>query len=364
MSDVFIIAEAGVNHNGREELAFQLIDAAINAGANAVKFQTFKSDQVVTKTAKKAGYQRRETGGGESQYEMLKKLELAHDSYKKLADYCEEKGIQFLSTAFDYESLDFLVNKLGLKTLKIPSGEITNAPFLIRHAELADKLIVSTGMATLEEVEEALGVIAYGFLSNEDGYSEISPSPAAFRQAYLSDVGKKMLKEKVTLLHCTTEYPTPFEDVNLKAMQTMYSTFGLNIGCSDHSQGVVVPIAATALGATVIEKHFTLDKSLEGPDHKASLNPEELKAMVDGIRSTQKALGNGIKEPQPSELKNRDVARRSLVAGENIQKGEVFTVENITIKRPGHGLSPMKYWDYLGKVSDVNYVKEELLRED
>jgi N-acetylneuraminate synthase len=351
----FIIAEAGVNHNGNPNMAFQLIDSAIEAGADAIKFQTFKPEKLVTKNASKADYQLKNSAGIESQYSMLKQLELSHETFSELAKYCENNGIRFLSTAFDYESLLFLSNDLCLKTLKISSGEISNAPLLLEHSKMGCDLILSTGMATLDEVKDALGVIAYGYIDGKD------PSINSFRSAFLSNEGQSILKNKVTLLHCTTEYPAPLEDINLLAMQTMKEEFNLNVGYSDHSKGINVSIAATALGATVIEKHFTLDKTLPGPDHNASLDPEELKLMVNSIRDVEKAIGDGVKRPQPSELANRNIVRRSLVAAKRITTGEKFTSENVSIKRPGTGISPIKYWDLIGQISDKNYDEDDLL---
>ena len=350
-----IIAEAGVNHNGSQDMAFKLVDAAVEAGADAVKFQTFKAESLVTKDAAKAEYQKKTTSAEESQYLMLKRLELSHEVHRELFQYCVSKNIQFLSTAFDLESLYFLVGDLGVETLKIPSGEITNAPLLLAHAQTGKNLIVSTGMTTLDEIEDALGVIAFGLTK------KTSPSKSAFKVAYQSEYGQESLRKKVTLLHCTTEYPAPPEDINLRAMQSMQDKFSLKIGYSDHSKGIAIPIAATAMGAVLIEKHFTLDKSLPGPDHKASLVPGELKLMVDSIRIVEKALGDGNKIPQPSELKNRDIVRKSLVAAENIKQGEVFTEDNVALKRPGTGKSPMDYWDLLGSESKRTYQAEDIL---
>lgn len=358
---VYIIAEAGVNHNGDYNLAFKLVDAAVDAGADAVKFQTFKAENLVTKSAAKADYQKQSTDSEESQFAMLKKLELAHETHHELIAHCKVKGIEFLSTAFDFESLDFLVNDLGLKTLKIPSGEITNGPLLLAHAQTGCDLILSTGMATLGEVEEALGVLAFGFLNSTD--SIIAPSRAAFQEAYLLYAGQKMLKEKVKVLHCTTEYPAPPEDINLNAMITMRNAFGLETGYSDHSEGITVPLAATAMGAILVEKHFTLDKTLPGPDHRASLEPDELTAMINAIRTIEQVMGNGIKTPMPSELKNRSIARKSLIASAKIKAGEAFTQNNITVKRPGTGMSPMDYWDLQGSVSHRAYTEEEIIQK-
>jgi len=354
-----IIAEAGVNHNGNEKLAFELVDAAHKAGVDIVKFQTFKAKNLVTKEAKQADYQVANTQKQESQLAMLERLELSYDAHHKLVKYCNSLGIEFLSTAFDFESLEFLVNDLGLKRLKIPSGEITNAPLVLAHAKTGCNLIVSTGMATLAEIEAVLGVIAFGYLGDET----CLPSTGAFETAYLSKEGQQVLKEKVTLLHCTTEYPAPISEINLNVMETMAYAFSLPVGYSDHSEGVVIPVAAVAKGALVIEKHFTLDKSMEGPDHKASLDPVELKVMVDAIRIVEKAQGHRLKGPQISELKNKTVARKSLVASKAIQKGENFSVENLTVKRPGTGMSPYSFWDMLGKPSSRAYYDGELLDE-
>lgn len=358
MTRTLIIAEAGVNHNGDDELAFKLVDAAHKAGADIVKFQTFKAKNLVTKSAEQADYQVENTGKKESQFEMLKRLELSHESHHKLVKYCQELGIEFLSTAFDAESLDFLINDLGLKTLKIPSGEVTNAPLLLAHAQTGCDLIVSTGMATLAEVEAALGVIAFGFIND----STTKPSIAAFKEAYFSDEGQRKLKEKVTLLHCTTEYPAPMEDINLSAMDTMKNAFGLTVGYSDHSEGITIPVGAVARGAVLIEKHFTLDKEMEGPDHKASLAPDELTNMVKSIRQIEVAIGNGIKGPRPSELKNIDVARKSIVAVAPIQEGQIISEEDVIIKRPGTGKSPMEYWELIGTPAKQNYAADEVLR--
>ena len=359
MNPVYVIAEAGVNHNGNKEMALQLVDAASVAGADAVKFQTFKAEKLVTKSAVKAVYQKQTTDSEESQFAMLKRLELAHETHRELIDYCKEKEIEFLSTAFDFESLDFLVNVLGLKTLKIPSGEITNGPLLLAHAQTGCDLILSTGMATLGEVEEALGALAFGLLNDVD--STIIPSRAAFQETYCSDAGQQVLKEKLTVLHCTTEYPAPLQEINLNAMITMRDAFRLKFGYSDHSEGITVPIAAAAMGATLIEKHFTLDRTLPGPDHKASLEPDELTTMVSAIRTIEQIMGNGIKGPMPSELKNRPIARKSLVASHTIQAGEAFTHENMTVKRPGTGVSPMDYWDLIGKTTLVTVEEDEVI---
>ncbi|MDT8384916.1 MAG: N-acetylneuraminate synthase [Gammaproteobacteria bacterium] len=350
---VFIIAEAGVNHNGDPEMAFQLVDAAAAAGVDAVKFQTFKAENLATSRADKASYQKQTTDSRETQLAMLMRLELSHEMHYKLKQYCQDKGVQFLSTAFDFDSLAFLVSEMKLEMLKIPSGELTNGPLLLAHAKSGKEIILSTGMATLGEIETALGVIAYGYIGVG------APSMNAFQSAFYSDKGIASLQEKVTLLHCTTEYPAPMTDINLRAMDTMAQAFRLRVGYSDHSNGITVPIAAVARGATIIEKHFTLDRTLPGPDHKASLEPNELKAMVQAIRDTEKSLGDGKKGPRPSELNNRDIARKSLVAATHINKGDVLSKENLALKRPGTGRSPMEYWSLLGKVSDQNIDYDE-----
>ena len=345
MTKTLIIAEAGVNHNGSEDLAFKLVDAAVEAGADVVKFQTFKAKNLVTESAEQAEYQTANIGKKESQLKMLSKLELSYEAYHRLLSYCGAKNIEFLSTAFDTDSLNFLVNDLQLKTLKIPSGEITNAPFVLEHARTGCDLIVSTGMCDLADIEAALGVIAFGYTAEET----VEPSLQAFKLAYASVEGQDMLKRKVTLLHCTTEYPAPLSEVNLRAMDSLSEAFGLAMGYSDHTVGITIPIAAVARGAKVIEKHFTLDREMEGPDHKASLEPDELFSMVAGIRAVETALGSAIKSPTVSELKNRNVARKSLVARKNISQGEVYSVHNLEVKRPGNGLSPFMYWDLLGR---------------
>lgn len=338
---VYIIAEAGVNHNGDINLAKRLIDIAADSKADAVKFQTFISENEISTFAEKAEYQIKNTGETNSQLEMVKKLELGFEEFKILKSYCQSKNIEFLSTPFDFESADFLLRDLHLETIKISSGDITNAPFLLHIAKYKRKMIVSTGMATLSDIQIALGVLAFGLI-NEDG---ITPSIANFEAAYMSEKGQTILKEYVTLLHCTTEYPAPFNSINLNAISTMETTFNLPIGYSDHTEGIAIPTAAVALGAKIIEKHITFDKNAEGPDHIASIEPNELKQMVINIRQTELALGNGVKIPSPIELKNRSVARKSLVAKHKVVKGEKFTKTNIDIKRPGTGISPLYYWE-------------------
>lgn len=350
-----IIAEAGVNHNGSADLAFALIDEAYKAGADIIKFQTFKAEHLVTSAAQQARYQQVNTQKSESQLAMLKRLELDYSLHQQLIEHCQSLDIAFMSTAFDGESLQFLTQTLGLTTLKIASGELTNAPFLLAHARTGCKLIVSTGMATLADVESALGVIAFGLTADT---REI-PSREAFEYAYASKDGQLALKQNVTLLHCTTEYPAPFEEINLKAMDTLAGAFDLPTGYSDHSEGIAVPLAAVARGACVIEKHFTLDKNLPGPDHKASLTPGELAAMITAIRQIDVALGSPVKAPTVSEYRNRCVARKCLVAAHNIEKGTLFTQSNIAIKRAGSGLSPYDYWRVVGSTASRSYANGE-----
>lgn len=352
----YIIAEAGVNHNGCLEMAKQLIEVAVEAGADAVKFQTFKSEKLVSRNAPKAAYQTKTTYSGESQLEMIKKLELSETDHKRLIEHCQRQGVQFLSTPFDLESVDLLAYTFALSRLKLPSGEITNAPLLLKASRTGKPIILSTGMSILGEIEIALGVLAFGYAQPER-----EPSLAAFQEAYYSETGQNALQEKVVLLHCTTEYPAPFGEVNLRAMDTLRTAFGLPVGYSDHTSGVVVPIAAVALGAVVIEKHFTLDRGLPGPDHKASLEPGELKAMVRSIRQVEKALGSPLKAPTPSEVKNRPITRKSLVAEQEIRKGDLFTETNLTVKRPGNGISPMHYWEWVGKAASRDYERDEMV---
>ena len=332
MKKVFIIAEAGVNHNGSSDIAKELIDAAVKAGADAVKFQTFKAANLVSKTAQKADYQKQTTDVEESQFEMIQKLELDVDTHKELISYCKHKNILFLSTPFDHESIE-LLHKLGLEVFKIPSGEITNLPYLRHIGSLNKRVILSTGMANLGEIEAAINVIM--------------------------QAGSN--RKNITILHANTEYPTPMEDVNLKAMVTIGNAFNTNYGYSDHTLGIEVPIAAVALGASIIEKHFTLDKNMPGPDHKASLEPHELISMIQAIRNIEQALGSTVKQPSPSETKNKSIARKSLVAKTSIKKGEFFTEENLTIKRPGTGISPMRWDEVIGTKAVNNYQEDDLI---
>lgn len=352
-----IIAEAGVNHNGQEALAFDLVDAAVAAGSDIVKFQTFKSAKLAAASAPQASYQEANTGKSESQRDMLARLELDHATFTRLARHCESVGAEFLSTAFDPESLAFLTGELGQKRLKIPSGELTNAPFVLEHARMGLELIVSSGMASLAELEDALSVIAFGLVAGRDE----TPARAAFAEAYTSSEGQAALKDKVTLLHCTTEYPAPLDEINLRAMDTMAAAFALPTGYSDHSEGITVPVAAVARGAVMIEKHFTLDQSMEGPDHKASLEPGDLTRMISAIRDVEIALGDGVKRPMASEVKNKAVARKSLVATRAIAAGEVFAPGDLAAMRPGTGISPMQYWSLIGTPARRDYAPQEAI---
>jgi len=333
---IFIIAEAGVNHNGSMDTALRMIDAAADAGADAIKFQTFKAEELVSSSARKADYQILNTANGdESQLAMLQKLELTYSEYEQLITRCQARNIKFFSTAFDLDSLEFLC-EVGLPVVKIPSGEITNLPYLRKAAELFRRVYLSTGMSTVKEIGEALKVF--------------------------TDAG--IDKKDITILHCNTDYPTRMEDVNLRAMLHLQQVFGTRIGYSDHTRGIEVPIAAVALGAMVIEKHFTLDRTMAGPDHKASLEPQELKAMISAIRNIELALsGSGIKEVTPSEEKNKAAARTSIVAKTTIKKGAPFTEENLTAKRPGTGISPMKWNSVIGKTASKDYKRDEMIDE-
>ncbi len=357
MSDrVWIIAEAGVNHNGSVERALQLVDVAAEAGADVIKFQSFKADKLATAQAAKADYQVANTGEATSQVEMLRTLELSADDHLRLVERCRERNIGFMSTAFDAESLALLAG-FDMPAIKVPSGDITCADLLLRAARLQRRLIVSTGMATLGEIEQALGVVAFGLLTDRPpaGRSD-------FELAYLSEAGRDALKRKVTLLHCVTEYPAPPDTVNLRAMDTMAAAFGLPIGYSDHALGIEISLAAVARGATVIEKHFTLDRALPGPDHAASIEPGELRGLVAGIRNIERALGSAMKGPVAAELRNRMVARRSLVAARRISKGEIFTAGMLAAKRPGDGLSPMEAWSLIGRRAERDYEPDQQIQ--
>ena len=353
--DVFVIAEVGVNHNGDPDLAAELVDIAREVGADAVKFQTFEASALVTSAAEKARYQMAATKGTESQREMLEQLQLDVETHFALMRQAQALDLEFMSTAFDAKSLDFLVKKLDLPILKIPSGEITNGPLLLEFARTRRDLIISTGMSSMEEVQTALSVLAFGLVGTGE------PSMAAFRQANASDEGQAVLRSKVTVLHCTTQYPAPPESVNLQAMVSMGHAFGLKMGYSDHTPGTAVACAAVALGARVIEKHITLDKTLPGPDHAASLEPQEFHQMVESIRIVEQSLGDGNKAPHEAELENLPVARKSLVAARGITEGELFSPDSVAVKRPGTGRSPMEYWDMLGRESNKAYEFDEFL---
>lgn len=331
MKKVFVIAEAGVNHNGNLELAKRLIDAAADAGVDAIKFQTWQTELLVTRIAKQAAYQVENTGIEESQFDMLKKLELSYDNFRELKQYCGTKNITFMSTPDETESANFLSDLQDI--FKIGSGEMTNLPYLRHIGQLGKELILSTGMADLGEIEDALDALVQ------------SGTP----------------KEKITVLHATTEYPCPIDEVNLRAMQTIRDAFGVRVGYSDHTLGIEIPIAAVAMGASVIEKHFTIDRNLEGPDHKASLEPNELKIMTHAIRKIEQALGNGIKKPSKSEANNIAIARKSIVASRPIKIGEHFSVDNVTIKRPGNGISPMRWDEMMEQIAQRNYEVDDMI---
>lgn len=351
---IFIIAEAGVNHDGSLDAALRLVDAAAAAGADAVKFQTFKAESLVSREAPKAEYQKKATGAGEGQFEMLKRLELASESFRTLAEHCRGLGVEFMSTAFDGESLSLLL-EIGIRRIKVPSGEVTNAPLLLDVARSGLPVILSTGMCTVEDVRDSLGVLAFGFCGA--GVA----SRQAFQAVFETPAAQAALRKRVTLLHCTTEYPTPMDEVNLRAMDTLAREFGLPVGYSDHTRGITVPVAAAARGAVVLEKHFTLDRTLPGPDHAASLEPDELAAMVRAVREVELALGSADKRPTPSEVANMAVARKSLVAARPVARGELFTLDNLAVKRPGGGISPLCYFDLLGRPAARDYAPDEPL---
>lgn len=354
MTRVYLIAEAGVNHNGSLDLARKLVYAAKDAGADAVKFQTFRADALASAAAPKAAYQERLTEAG-SQLEMLQQLELSREAHETLLALTRELGLAFLSTPFDLGSL-YLLDELGLTTIKLPSGEITNAPLLFETARRDKQVILSTGMSTLGEIEDALSFLALGYLA-----PDAAPSLSAARDAYAVPEARTVLEANVTLLHCTTEYPAPFEDVNLSAMETLRAAFGLRVGFSDHTPGIAAPVAAAALGAGVIEKHLTLDRTLPGPDHRASLEPTEFTALVTAVRQVEQALGSPVKVPAASERPNRAVARKSLVAALPIRAGEPFTATNLTLKRPGTGVSPILYYDRLGRPAPRDFAADEVV---
>ena len=333
MNRVIIIAEAGVNHNGKLKLAYKLVDVAKECGADFIKFQTSVPELHISKFAKKANYQTKNTPGDESQLQMCKKITLSYEEFRKLKKYCKKKKIEFLSTPFDLKSIDFL-KSLKMKYFKIPSGEITNLPYLTKVAKLKKKVILSTGMANLLEIKEALKIL----------------------------ISHGTKKKNITVLQCNTEYPTPLKDANVRAMLTIKKKFKVNIGYSDHTEGIEASLVAAALGAKVIEKHITLNKNLSGPDHKASITPKELKKMVEEIRKVTVALGNGVKKVSPSEGKNIKISRPSIVAAKEIKKGEKFTIKNLTIKRPGNGISPMKLFKVIGKIAKKRFLEDELIK--
>lgn len=350
-----IIAEAGVNHDGDFDAAVALVDAAADAGADVVKFQTFSADKLASRKAEKAAYQKEATGAGESQRDMLRRLELSHDAHRRLVKHASERGIGFLSTPFDLESLAFLADDLRLPQLKLGSGEVTNAPLLVAVGRTGRPVILSTGMATLGEVEMALAALAVGYLGRE-------PNRAAFARALSDAAAWEALRRNVTLLQCTTQYPAPAADANLAAMATLRAAFGLPVGYSDHCLGINVSLAAAALGAVAIEKHFTLDRTRPGPDHAASLEPGELKLLVDGVREISASLGDGLKAPRPSEVPNIPVARKSIVAARPIAKGERLTLDAITTKRPGDGRSPFDLWDLVGTEATAAFDEDDAIR--
>jgi N-acetylneuraminate synthase len=351
---VLIVAEAGVNHNGSLDMARRLIDVAAEAGADAVKFQSFQASGVASARAPKARYQLAATGAAESQLEMLRKLQLSESDHEALIEHAARRSIRFLSTPFDVPSLHMLVSRFGFEVIKVPSGEITNGPFLLAVARTGCKVILSTGMSFLGEVEAALGVLAFGYSG-----SDHAAGADAFASAFASGDGQRLLRERVTLLHCTTEYPAPAAEVNLAAMDTLAAAFGLPVGLSDHTAGIHIAAAAVARGACLIEKHFTLDRNLPGPDHAASLEPAELSRLVRNLREVHAALGDGVKRPSASEWPNRAVARKCLVAGRNIRVGEPLSPQNLTCKRAGGGISPMDYWQLLGRSAAQDFEPDD-----
>jgi len=353
MNSTYIIAEAGVNHNGNLEIAHELVTVAVDAGADAIKFQTFSATALASKDAPSAAYQKAAMGQNVSQFEMLRKLELSHANHFALKDQCESLGIDFLSSPFDMESLSFLTGELSLKTIKIPSGEITNGPMIFDAAKSDSNLIISTGMSTLSEIEMALAVVAF---------AETFPGETPSLEKLNHLRGREVSRNKVSLLHCTSEYPAPVDDVNLAAIPAMAKRFGLDIGYSDHTEGIVVAAAAVALGAQLIEKHFTLDRHLPGPDHRASLAPARLAEMISHIRTIERALGDGVKTPRGSEHDTLAIVRKGLVATRTIQHAEIFTPDNISALRPATGISPMEYWDRLGKQAEQDYQAGERIK--
>lgn len=355
MKKVFIIAEIGVNHNGQLDLAMKLIDTAKECGADAVKFQTFKAESLVTAYAEKADYQKENDAGSSTQLEMLKRLELSFEDHFKLKAYCEKQGIEFLSSAFDFECLNFLINDLKLQTIKVPSGETANYPFIYELAKSGVKAIVSTGMFEMSEIKTALSVMTKGYKNQPMDIKSLD-------QISLGEISNT-LKDKISLLHCTTAYPCTPEDANIRVVETFKNTFKVPVGFSDHTQGFAAAMASVSLGATVIEKHITLDCNMEGPDHKASLDPAAFRNYVSLIRETEKVLGSSEKKPTPIEFKNRVFARKSVVAKKEMKAGDVFSIENIDLKRPGSGMSPLYYWDIIGKKAARDLKKDEMILE-
>lgn len=356
---VEIIAEAGVNHNGSLDLACQLVEAAAKAGADTIKFQTFKAAALVTRAARKAAYQARETRDDGSQFDMLARLELSDEAHRELMALCAARGIRFLSSAFDHQSLSFLLDELALPVIKFGSGELGNAPLLYQAARSGRRIILSSGMAPLGDIERALGVLALGY----SGQGGERPRRADFDHAWADAAQRSLLRDRVVLLHCTSQYPTPYDEVNLRAMDTLRAAFGLPVGYSDHTQGTTISEAAVARGAVVIEKHLTLDCRMDGPDHSASLEPDVFARMVANIRAIEVALGDGIKVPSRCELDTAGVARKSLVALKPITCGERFNTDNLGVKRPGTGISPMAYWEYLDRPARRAYDADELIDE-
>lgn len=354
-----IIAEAGVNHNGDMGIALDLVDAAAAAGVDYVKFQTFKADRLASGLAPKAGYQERTTGQGESQLDMLRRLEMSDDMHQAVMTRCVEKGVRFLSTAGETESLRYLAEGLRLDTIKLGSGELTNAPLLLAAARTPARLMLSTGMGTLAEVEEALGVLAFGMMN-----AAAPTTRRDFADALLDPAAWQALQRRVMLLHCTTEYPAAIDDTNLRAMDTMAAAFGLPVGYSDHTEGNAMSIAAVARGAAIIEKHFTLDRGMEGPDHAASIEPDELVALVRDIRAVERGLGSGIKQPGAVEIQNRTVVRRSVLTTRPVAAGTWLTADDLTVKRPGNGISAMDLWDCIGRPAARDLEAEVLLGKD
>jgi N-acetylneuraminate synthase len=352
-----MIAEAGVNHCGSVQLGLELIDAATAAGADVVKFQSFQPSAVISARAPKADYQVRTTGDGETQLQMVEKLKLSDDDHRTLLAHCERRGIRFMSSPFDVPSVEFLADTLRLDAIKIPSGEITNPLLLTAVARRNKQIFISTGMSTLADVEQALATLAFAYTAESD---EI-PTPGQAYAALHGPEGLRALRKKATLLHCTTEYPTPYGDVNLRALETLRASFGLPVGLSDHTNGTHVSVAAVALGATVIEKHLTLDRTMKGPDHAASLEPDEFADLVRSVRDVEQALGDGVKRPQANELPNMLVARKSIVAARPIRQGDRYSADNLTVKRPGTGLSPMRWREVIGREAPRDFDKDQLI---